>query len=157
MPQTKRQTWRVDAMVETRSLVCETTRDANSAMKTGSVVAGGVRFGKMNAVVVEAVAHLKPRWLSSKPRLMKIQGVLLLASLGTIRDEVERLVSLLARFAWPAGSSSYFSSAGLRSNSLPMQSMPSLVKLAARIVPLVPSFTRTGITSRSSGLASPAA
>ena len=157
MPQTKRQAQRVGAMVENCSLVCETKHDANSAMKAGSVVAGGVRFEKMNAVGVEVVAHLKPQWLPSKPRLMKHLNGSLLAGLGAMRGQVERLASAPARFAWLAGSSSGFSSAGIRSNSLPVQSMPSLLQLAARIAWPVPSLQRAGITRRSSGLASPAA
>ena len=68
MPQGQAQSQRVKAMVENRSLAIETKHDASSAMKAGSVVAGGVRFEEMNAFAVEAVAHLKPRWLPLMPR-----------------------------------------------------------------------------------------
>ena len=118
-------------MFENRSLVCEATHDAAWMLEVGSVVEGGVRFEKTNVAVVAKRARWSQRLLSSESRLMKTKGGFLFAGLRTIRKRVL-----------------------LRS---PFQSMPALLKLAAKIVWPAPSLHRAGITRRSSGLASPAA
>ena len=144
-------------MAEGRSLVIETKRDAHSAMKAGSVFVAGVRFEKTNSAFVATMARLKPRLLSSKPRTMKILSGFLFAGLGTVRNEVEVALPAATQFPKRRAGVGFANAGGLVLLRTQMQSMPSLVKAAAKIVWPVPSLHRAGITSRSSGLASPAA
>ena len=143
-------------MVEARSLVIETKLDAHSAMKSGSVVSAGVRFEKTKAVGVSTMAHLKNRLLSSMPRWIEILARVWFAGLGTIRNEVEVALPSAKQIPKLGAGVGFADASGLVSLRAQMQSMPSLVELAAKIVWPVASLQRAGITRRSTGLPSAA-
>ena len=156
MPQTQSQIWRVGAMVESRSLVIETKRDARSAMKAGSVVSTGVRFEKQKAVGASTMARLKNRLLSSISRWIGILARSWFAGLGTIRNGVEVALPAAKQIPKRRAGVGFAHAGSLVSLRSQMQSMPSLVELAAKIVWPVASLQRAGITRRSTGLPSAA-
>ena len=143
-------------MVESRSLVIETKHGASRANEVGLLVAAFVRFEKPKTVGASTMARLKNGLLSSMPRWIEIPQGFLFAGLGTIRNEVEVALPSATQILKLSAGVGYAHAGGLVSLRAQMQSMPSLVELAAKIVWPVASLRRAGITRRSTGLPSAA-